>query len=361
MSEGIVSLPIPPWEWEQLDLQTLVDNRIPEDLHTEYKTSSLLAKTPQSRKDNCIRQLTKEVSSFNNADGGVIVIGVEETEEENRNYPQCLDGGTDESEFGKTWLVQIINSNISPSIPDMRVKPVKINNESEGRVAYVIWVPKGTRAVQAKDFLYYQRIEDQSVPMKDFQIQDVNNRSTGPDLRLSFVVPQGQDNILTAAGQKADTAPFPISVVANNLSDALAYHALFTIIIPDRLARHEPNHFRKVLLRPRMCLRYEGRVTSADCKVFQKYHGTPHDDPVFRQLHSSEVGSLVLTFRAQYEQLPHYEPLVWIAEAPRMQPKSGASIIKIDRHTVEMLVDATAVVTLNDLEPLDYWRSQAPS
>ncbi len=357
MSEGIVPLSKPPWQWEQLDLQALVDNNIPEDLHTEYKSSRLLAKTPQSAKDACIRQLTKEVSAFNNADGGVIVIGVDEIEEENKNYPRGLDGGTDESQFGKTWLVQIINTNISPSIPDIRVKSVKLNGGSEGQVVYVIWVPKGTRAVQAKDLLHYQRIEDQSVPMKDFQIQDVNNRSIGPDLRLSFVIPQGQGNILTRAGETGNTIPFRIAVVANNLSDTSADHALFTTIIPARLTPTQPTRFDRVTLRPRVNLRYKERTTSDECKVFSKHHGTPDHPPIFRQLRSTEVGFLIITFRTRYEHLPHYEPLIWIAEAPRMQPKSGASIIVTDGHTIELLVDSEAAITLDNVEPLDYWKN----
>ena len=93
MNESIVPLSRPPWEWEQPDLQALVDNNIPEDLHLEYKASRLLAKTPQATKDDCIRKLTKEVSAFNNADGGAIVIGIEEKQEDNRNYPQGIDGG----------------------------------------------------------------------------------------------------------------------------------------------------------------------------------------------------------------------------------------------------------------------------
>lgn len=356
MIESIGSLPKPPWEWEQVDLQELVDNNISEDLHIEYKDSRLLAKTPQSAKDDCIRKLTKAVSAFNNADGGVIVIGVEEIEEENKNYPQGLDGGTDESQFGKTWLVQIINSNISPSIPDMRVKSVKLSGEFEGKVAYVVWVPKGTRAVQAKDLLYYQRIEDQSLPMRDFQIQDVNNRSTGPDLRLSFVIPQGQGNNLTRAGGTDNTTPFRIAVVANNLSDTLADHALFTIMIPDRLTPTEPTRFNKVNLHPKIDLHYKGRDTSAYCQVFSKHYGTPDYPPIFRQLHPTEVGILAITFRATYQTLPHYEPLIWIAEAPRMQPKWGANIIITDGDTVELPVDPEAAITLDDVEPLDYWK-----
>ena len=63
MSDSIVPLSRPPWEWEQLDLQAIVDNNISEDLHTEYRASRLLAKTPESTKDAYIRQDVSTIDS----------------------------------------------------------------------------------------------------------------------------------------------------------------------------------------------------------------------------------------------------------------------------------------------------------
>lgn len=353
------ALPKPPWEWEQVDVQKLVDDKTPEDLHIEYKESRLLAKTPPSAKEHCIGKLTKTVSAFNNADGGVIIIGIKEAKEEERNYPRGFDEGINEAEFDKTWLVQIINSNISPPIPDLRVKPIKLSGDNAGKVAYVIWIPKGTRAVQARDLIYYQRVEDQSLPMRDYQIQDVNNRSIGPDLRLSFEIPLGQDNILTQAGNTSNTAPFRIAVVAKNLSDTVAELALFTIIVPQRLAPTEPTGFHKINLQPRIALRYNGRDTLDNCRVFQKYHRAPDFPPIFRQVQPTMIGNLNVTFKAAYEQSPHYEPLLWFAESPRMQPKSGCNIIVTDGHQLELKTDTEASITLDDKEPLDYWKDSA--
>jgi len=361
MGESVGPLPKPPWEWEQVDVQGLIDDSIPEDLHIEYKDSRLLAKTPQSAKDDCIRKLTKTVSAFNNSDGGVIVIGIMEVIEGGKNYPQGLDGGTDESQFGKTWLVQIINSNISPSISDLRVKPVKLTGKYEGKVAYVVWVPKGTRAVQARDLLYYQRVEGQSLPLRNFQIQDVNNRSIGPDLRLSFVMPHGQGNQLTRAVGTDKTTPFRIAVVARNLSDTLAEIALFTVIIPHRLAPTKPTRFSKINLHPTINLHYKRRDISDHCQVFSKYYRTPDSPPIFKQLHPPEIGILYITFKAVYETIPHYEPLLWIAESPRMQPRSGSNIAVTDGDTIEFGIDPEARITLDDMEPLDYWKRQAPA
>lgn len=361
MGESVWPLTKPPWEWEQVDVQELIDNKIPEDLHIEYKGSTLLAKIPQAEKENCTLKLTKEVSAFNNADGGVIVIGVVEGEEGGKNYPGDFDGGTDESQFSKTWLVQIISSNISPSISDLRVKPVKLSGECEGKVAYVVWVPKGTVAVQAKDLRYYQRVEDQSLPMRGFQVQDVNNRSIGPDLRLSFVLPQGQsNNNLTRAGGTEYKTPFPVAVVATNLSDTVAEFASFTIIVPDRLAPTKPTRFSEINLQPKINLHYKGRDISAYCQVFSSSYRTPDSPPIFKQLHPPEIGILDITLKDMYQIIPHYEPLLWLAEGPRMQPKSGSNIVITDGNTVEFKIDPEAIITLDDMDPLEYWKRQAP-
>lgn len=357
--ERVWSLPNPPWEWQQADLQALIDDEIAEDLHIEYKESRLLAREPQSAKDACVKTLTKTVSAFNNSDGGVIVIGMRERRKGNRNCPESFDEGVSESDFSKTWLVQIINSNISPSIPDLRVNLVKLKGEQEGRVACVIHVPKGTRAVQAKDLRYYQRVEDQSLPMRDFQIRDVNNRSLGPDLRMSFIIPPGQGNQLTVRDRQDKTNPFSIAIVAWNLSDTLAELALFRIILPELLAPSKPKGFDEIGISPRIHLQYKGRETEAYSKIYSRYYRVPESPPIFKELQPTVIGLFEITFRALYENIPHFEPLLWIAESPNMEPRCGGNIVTIQGKFIELNIDQEARITLDDMEPLDYWRQPA--
>ncbi|TET13511.1 MAG: ATP-binding protein [Dehalococcoidia bacterium] len=357
--ESVESLPNPPWEWQQADLQALIDNEIAEDLHIEYKESRLLAREPQSAKDACVGTLTKTVSAFNNSDSGVLVIGMQERRKDNKNCPESFDEGVYESDFSKTWLVQIINSNISPSIPDLRVNLVKLAGKQEGKVACVIYVPKGTRAVQAKDLLYYQRVEDQSLPMRDFQIRDVNNRSLGPDLRMFFIIPSGQSNQLTVSNERDKTNPFRIAVVASNLSDTLAELALFRIILPDRLDPSKPEGFDEIDINPRIHLQYKGREIDAYSKIYSRYYRAPESPPIFKELQPTVVGLLDITFRAQYQTIPHFEPLLWVAESPKMEPRCGGNILITDGKHVELTVDQEARITLDGMEPLDYWRQPA--
>lgn len=355
--ESVWPLPNPPWEWQEENLKELISNEIAEDLHIEYKESRLLAREPQSAKDDCIEKLTKTVSSFNNSDGGVIVIGMKARREDNRNCPEDFDDGFTESDFSKTWLVQVINSNISPSIPDLRVNLVKLTGEREGKVAFVIYVPKGTRAVQAKDLRYYQRVEDQSLPMRDFQVRDVNNRSLGPDLRMSFIIPPGESNQLTVSNGKDKTNPFYIALVVSNLSDTVVELASFTIVLPERLGTSPPRGFDEINIKPKISLHYKRRESHDYSKVYSRsYYRTPESPPIFKRLQPTEVGVLDITLRAQYEHIPHFEPLFWIAESPKMEPRCGGSVLTSDDKFFDLADDAEARITLDDMEPLDYWR-----
>ena len=212
-----------PWEFAEEDLQQLINLQIPEGLHIDYKSSSLL-----NDKDNTINTLTKEISAFNNAEGGTIVIGIEESNEGPQTLPFRIDSSVNGSPRTVTWLTQIIQDNLSPSIPELRVIVVPLNSDTEGRTAFVLWVPKGKRAIQAKDGKYYQRREDQSVPMKDFQIRDVNNRMDGPDLRLEPTLPSDRRLTRFTDGQNK----LDIGLSARNSSDALAQYATFRVVVP---------------------------------------------------------------------------------------------------------------------------------
>jgi hypothetical protein len=340
---------IPPWEWKRTDLDGLIEAQVCEGLHIDYKESRLLARDPQSKKESCAETLTKGVSAFSNSDGGMIVIGMQTDRKEGRIYPRSLDEGVIESEFNTTWLVQIVNSNISPSIPDLRVDPVKLRGDHDGHVAYVIYIPKGTKAVQAKDLRYYQRIEDQSIPMRDHQIRDVNNRSLGPDLELSFRVWPGE----TMASSQGETVRLCADVFANNIALTPAELARFTVVIPERLdPQIRPSEQADRLhFQPEMVLNRQS-TTVKDDGVVTSWHHTQA-----KAVQPVKITELNLTIKRVYKQSPHLEPLVWIAESPRMNPKCGSIILVVgDRaRNIQFLKMDDAKITLDGMEPLEWW------
>ncbi len=141
------------------DLQRLIGQY--ESIRLEFKSSRLF----EQRDDRVVKQLTEVVSAFANTEGGVIVIGMSEGKKSRANE---IDDGVDPGVVSPDWLEQVIASNISPPIPGLTVRPISLSGPKAGRVAFVVTVPKGTTAYQARHSLcYYGRTEFAAVPLHD--------------------------------------------------------------------------------------------------------------------------------------------------------------------------------------------------
>ena len=339
----------PPWTWTEEDLNDLVASQRKEDWHVEYKNSDLL-----TDKNRSIKELTKAVSAFSNGDGGVIVIGVREAKKGKLTYPEELDSGAPSSEFTTTWLVQVIQSNVDPAITDLRVSAVPLSGERQGNVAFVIYVPAGNRAVQASDLRYYQRIEDQSAPMKGFQIRDVNNRAEGADLRLSLRFRTGHDGRLISAGEGL-TKQIVFDVVARNLADIAAELAMFRIVAPKELNPSKPNYWEEGEESPEIYLRYKGGTCMGAATMFERYYYSPESAPIFRGLAGIVIGTFGLTFHDQYQDQPHLEPVVLIVEGLRMEPRFQNVVLAICGSQVTIEDSPEAEIVLNGVDPRTYF------
>jgi len=165
------------------------------------------------------------------------------------------------------------------------------------------------------------------------------------------MVIKGQDKV----------SPFRIGLVAWNLSDTVADLALFRIVLPERLEPSVPKGFSEADISPspRIRLHYKGREFSDDSKIYVQYYRSPESRAIFKGLQPTVIARFHITFRAQYANIPHSEPLLWIAESPRMGPRYGASIATTDGRHVELNEAQEARITLNDMEPLDYLRQPA--
>lgn len=338
-----------PWTWTEEELNDLVASQRKEDWHVEYKSSDLLANENLS-----IKELTKAVSAFNNGDGGVIVIGVREAKIGRLTYPEELDSGALSSEFSTTWLVQVIQGNIDPVIADLRVKQVPLSGDRQGRGAFVIYVPAGKRAVQASDLRYYQRIEDQSIPMKGFQIRDVNNRAEGADLWLSLAFHSGHDGRLIPEG-KGLTKQIVFNVVARNMSDVVAELAMFRILAPKELNPSKPNNWVESKESPKVNLRYRGRSRGCVGTMFERYYYSPQDEPIFRGLSGHTIGTFGLTFHDEYQNQPHIEPVVLIWEAPRMELRFQNIVLAVYGQQVTIENPPEAEIVLDGVDPRAYF------
>jgi hypothetical protein len=145
------------------ELQRMVDDRVQESIHLDYKAS-------QACDPNRPTEIAKDISSFANSDGGVVIYGVEE--EKDTGFPLRVDGGVD-PKVPKERLENIITDHVTPRV-DCEIIPLPL---AGGRAVFVVRIGKSFSGPhQASDKKYYKRHNFKSAPMEDYEINDVRSR-----------------------------------------------------------------------------------------------------------------------------------------------------------------------------------------
>lgn len=104
------------------DLQWLIDNQIPEDKTTEYKSKLEISNDENKRK------LLERITAFANADGGDLIYGIKEDE---NKLPAEIVGVIRASEYDQTiqTITNIMSVKIRPRINDIDFAKVDLGNE----------------------------------------------------------------------------------------------------------------------------------------------------------------------------------------------------------------------------------------
>ena len=137
--------------WTKEKIQKLIDDKIEEGPHLEYKAAGALDRADQNK----VVEITKDVSAASNSAGGTIIYGVKEFGSKSlKHLPEKIDP-IDGRAYSREWLDQIVGQ-ISPRIEEARIFPVRIAPEP-WPTCYVVEVPKSLTAHQARDFRYYRR------------------------------------------------------------------------------------------------------------------------------------------------------------------------------------------------------------
>jgi hypothetical protein len=167
--------------WTLDKINQHIKDGIEENIHLDYKGAGSLAKSGEKK-----REISKDVSAFANSDGGIIIYGVREYDEEGKTHlPEKIDP-VNANEFSKEWLEQIVNSTISPTIPNVIITPIQVGNKEDNQVIYIVEIPKSNTAHQMNDKRYYRRYNFQSIAMEDWEIKDILNRLTKTQVKLLF-------------------------------------------------------------------------------------------------------------------------------------------------------------------------------
>jgi hypothetical protein len=212
-----------PWEWNEADLLDLVAMQVGESLTIEYKGCGALAITDPSKDE-----VSKDVSAFANSAGGTIVHGMLD----DKHLPTGLDVGYDpRGKVNKDWLEQIINSRIQRRIDGARINPVILPSQAD-RVALVVHVPQSVRAShQAADKRFYRRFNFHSVPMEEYEVRDVSQRSASPDLAIKFTYRYGMP-----IGRASQSVGSVLGVAIENRSPTPVEYAIIDVLIDERLS-----------------------------------------------------------------------------------------------------------------------------
>jgi hypothetical protein len=158
------------------DIQKLIDQEFEENLRLEYKASPAL-----SRDSSASDELCKDVSAFANSAGGQIIYGVEEDRKTRR--PTAIDCGVIDPKISREWIMQILNSRVTPRMEGVTVTRIGL---SDGGYGYVINIPQTISGPhQAPDKKYYKRFDGHSEPMLDYEVRDVMNRGRVPQLYIN--------------------------------------------------------------------------------------------------------------------------------------------------------------------------------
>ncbi len=159
------------------DLQSLIDNEIEESTVLEYKS------TINKQKPNWKEELAKDVSAMANANGGIIVYGISQKENNGHSIPDKLTPISN-AVMSKDSLSQLLSSNIQPVIENIEITYIPYDKHSG---FFVIEVPQGITAHQNRlSHLYHRRRNATIEPMEDYEIRDVMNRTKHPVIELEF-------------------------------------------------------------------------------------------------------------------------------------------------------------------------------
>ena len=160
-------------EYTKKDIDDLIQNEIEESIYLDYKDGRALD-------SDKIVEITKDVSAFANADGGIIVYGVSENKATHK--PEDYAPVTN-PKITKEWLEQKI-SLIRRKIDGVLIFPIRLEGNANGSI-YVVKIPHSNNAPHmALDNKYYKRHNFSSDPMEEYEVRESFFREHYPKLEI---------------------------------------------------------------------------------------------------------------------------------------------------------------------------------
>lgn len=109
------------------DINAILLTNAEESTYLEFKKATSLNKGDKERKE-----IAKDISAMANADGGVIIYGIDEVDHKASEI-SFIDG----REYTKEWIEQIIMSNTQRTLRSFKVIPIRVDNKIEQSI-YIV-------------------------------------------------------------------------------------------------------------------------------------------------------------------------------------------------------------------------------
>jgi hypothetical protein len=156
-------------EWQESDFDEIVRDGITESSTLEYKDSRALGNLDPQWTEMC-----KDVSAFANADGGMLIYGIQERD----HRPVAVDEGVDPAIITKEWIENTLHVHIQPRIDHLIIKPIELKSKGTGTVGYAIEIGQATSRAphQGPKKLYYKRFNFKAEAMGDSEVRDLMRR-----------------------------------------------------------------------------------------------------------------------------------------------------------------------------------------
>lgn len=333
------------WQWDITDIQRMIDEKEKESSYLDYKSSGALTK------NGAKTDISKDVSSFANAGGGVIIYGVKEEE----NIPIEIDEGFDPGEITREWLEQVIFSNIHRNIEGIKINQIEINEDEANRVLYVVQIPESERAPhQASDKRFYTRRNFMSVQMEEYEVRDVFNRKKAPNVILDLFLRRRGARIhrfkLSLVDPESEHG-LEINGTLTNEGGGEVHYAIITLIFDARL---KPDSNNKKL--QFQSLKYTIKDQEIDVLKTTINWGGPSKMPLFKTasflLWNKDID---IHFKHPLLQENNAPFIQWEVRAAGMIPNSGFYRIKLDGD--EVIVNPEKIPNISKITQDDRNRS----
>jgi len=302
-------------------LRQLISNGIEESSELEYKAAVAL-----QRDNERVVELTKDVSSFANANGGILIYGISENKV-SKHLPDNIDP-VNRKAIGKEWLEQILNAKIRPRIHGIKIHVIAMP-ENEDQVVYVLEIPKGETAHQAENKLYYRRHNFMVEPLFDYEIRDIMGRQKNPRINVNFdIVKQSSfkpGTAFTPGMREYERSSYWLNIYAENVGNVYAKYVNLILTIPKRCMRgntYDPRNQSieeikaentiRDLVAPNAGWHYEGPIAKP------KQYGPARYEPVLPGMRM-----LLTSIPINDSSTESGNNISWRVYADNMEPKSG--------------------------------------